>query len=209
MHLLTAPLAGRRSGSSKPWLVKTALTTGLLTAGLALSAQAADAAHRVKVKVKHQTLIVTGTKAGDRIALRLRAGAPQTLQVDVGENGSADFEVARNRFNRIRVDAGRGDDDVRIDEANGAFTTTTPTQLNGQRGNDTLVGGSGADTLYGGDGNDNLVGGSGAERLIGGARQRHRRRQPGRRRRAPGHGRRPLHLGPGRRQRRRRGPGRP
>ena len=87
--------------------------------------------------------------------------------MDVGDNGSAEFRVARNRFRSIRVDARRGDDRVRIDEANGAFTTTTPTQLNGQRGNDTLIGGS-ADALNGGDGNDTLVGGSGAETLIGG-----------------------------------------
>ena len=87
--------------------------------------------------------------------------------MDVGDNGSAEFRVAGDRLRSIRVDARRGDDRVRIDEANGAFTTTTPTQLNGQRGNDTLIGGS-ADTLNGGDGNDTLVGGSGAETLIGG-----------------------------------------
>jgi Ca2+-binding RTX toxin-like protein len=160
MHPLTTSFAAARgSGGASPRLVKTALAAGLLTGGLAFGAQAADAhqtvAHQtVKVKVEHQTLVVRGTKADDRIALRLRAGDPQTLQVDVGDNGSADFQVARDRFNRIRVNAGRGDDLVRVDESNGAFTTTTPTQLNGQRGNDTLVGGSGADTLNGGDGND-------------------------------------------------------
>jgi Ca2+-binding RTX toxin-like protein len=169
MHLpITSFAAGRHSGGAKPRLVRAALAAGLLAGGLALSAQAADAAQPVKVKVKHQTLIVRGTKANDRIALRLRAGDPQTLQVDVGDNGSADFQVARSRFRSIRVYAGRGDDSVRVDEANGAFTPTTPTQLNGQRGNDTLTGGSGTDTLNGGDGNDNLVGGSGAETLIGG-----------------------------------------
>ena len=164
----TSSAAARRSGSAGPRLVKAALAAGLLTGGLAFGAQAADAHQTVKVKVEHQTLVVKGTKADDRIALRLRAGDPQTLQVDVGDNGSADFQVARDRFSRIRVNAARGDDLVRIDESNGAFTTTTPTQLNGQRGNDTLVGGSGADTLNGGDGNDNLVGGSGNETLIGG-----------------------------------------
>jgi Ca2+-binding RTX toxin-like protein len=170
MHLpSTSFAAGRHSGGAKPRIVKTALAAGLLAGGLALSAQAADAAQPVKVKVKHQTLIVTGTEANDRIALRVSATDRQTLQVDVGDDGTADFQVARNRFNRIRVYARGGDDLVRIDETNGAFTTTTTTtQLNGQQGNDTLVGGSGADTLDGGDGNDNLVGGSGDETLIGG-----------------------------------------
>src|SRR6266536_3033898 len=109
MHLpSTSFVAGRHSGRAKPRIVKTALAAGLLTGGLALSAQAADAAQPVKVKVKHQTLIVRGTKANDRIALRLSAVDPQTLQVDVGDNGSADFQVARNRFRSIRVYAGRG-----------------------------------------------------------------------------------------------------
>ena len=168
MHRLTPSFAaGRRSGGAGPRLATAALAAGLLTGGLALSAQAADAAQPVQVKIKDQALVVKGTAASDRIALRLSATDRQTLEVDVGDNGSADFRVARNRFRSIRVDARRGDDLVRIDEANGAFTTTTPTQLNGQRGNDTLIGGS-ADTLNGGDGNDNLVGGSGAETLIGG-----------------------------------------
>jgi Ca2+-binding RTX toxin-like protein len=168
MHRLTPSFAaGRRSGGVGPRLATAALAAGLVTGGLALSAPAADAAPHVQVKVEHQALIVRGTAASDRIALRLSATDRQTLEVDVGDNGSADFQVARNRFRSIRVDARRGDDLVRVDEANGAFTTTTPTQLNGQRGNDTLIGGS-ADTLNGGDGNDNLIGGSGAETLIGG-----------------------------------------
>ncbi len=158
--------AGRRSGGPGPRLAPAALAAGLLTGGLAVSAQAADAAQPVQVPIKDHVLVVKGTPANDRIALRLSATDRQILEVDVGDNGSADFRVARNRFRSIRVDARRGDDLVRIDEANGAFTTTTPTQLNGQRGNDTLIGG-GADTLNGGDGNDNLVGGSGAETLIG------------------------------------------
>ena len=163
----TSSAADRRSGGAGPRLMTAALAAGLLTGSLAVSAPAADAAQPVHVKIRHQALVVKGTAAGDRIALRQSATDRQTLEVDVGDNGSAEFRVARNRFRSIRVDARRGDDRVRIDEANGAFTTTTPTQLNGQRGNDTLIGGS-ADTLNGGDGNDNLVGGSGAETLIGG-----------------------------------------
>ena len=64
-------------------------------------------------------LVVTGTAASDRIALRLSATDRQILELDVGDNGSADVRVARERFRRIRVDAPRGDDRVRIDEANG------------------------------------------------------------------------------------------
>jgi Ca2+-binding RTX toxin-like protein len=169
VHPLTTSLAAaRRSGGAGPRLVKIALAAGLLTGGLALSAQAADASPPVKVKLKNQTLVVKGTEASDRIALRQSAADRQTLQVDVGDDGSADFQIAFNRFTHIRVDAGRGDDLVRVDEASGAFTTTTPTQVNGQQGNDTLVGGTGPNALNGDAGNDNLVGGLGDETLNGG-----------------------------------------
>ena len=166
MHPLNTSLAAARP--SRPRLAKIALAAGLLTGGLALSAQAADASAPVKVKIKHQTLEVRGTGANDRITLRRSATDRQTLQVDVGDDGSADFQVSLTRFDRIRVDAGRGDDLVRVDETSGAFTTTTPTEVNGQEGNDTLVGGSGPDTLNGDAGNDNLVGGLGDETLNGG-----------------------------------------
>ena len=168
MHRLTTSFAAdRRSGGAGPRLMTAALAAGLLTGTLAVSAPAANAAPPVQVKIRHQVLVVKGTAAGDRIALRQSAADRQILEVDVGDNGSADFRVARDRFRSIRVDGRRGDDRLRIDEANGVFTTTTPTQLNGQRGDDTLIGGS-AETLNGGDGNDDLIGGSGAETLIGG-----------------------------------------
>jgi Ca2+-binding RTX toxin-like protein len=168
MHRLTTSFAtDRRFGGALPRVLTAALAAGLLSSGLALTAPAADAAQPVRAKVKHGVLTITGTATSDRIALRQSVADRQILEVDVGDNGSADVRVARDHVRSIRVDGRRGDDRLRIDETNGAFTTTTPTQLNGQRGNDTLIGGS-ADTLNGGEGNDDLVGGSGAETLIGG-----------------------------------------
>ena len=142
----------------------TVLAAGLLTGSLATGAQAAHYA-RPTVSIRHHTLTVTGTAASDKLALRLRAGDPRILQVDVGDDGSADIQVRRHRFNRIVINAGQGDDLVRIDESNGAFTTTTPTQIYGEGGNDTLNGGSGAETLDGGSGNDAVTGGPGADRV--------------------------------------------
>jgi Ca2+-binding RTX toxin-like protein len=142
---------------------KAALAAGLMTGGLALGAQSAHAATPVKVKVKHQTLIVRGSDSADTIALRLRANHPETLQVDLGDNGSADFQIKRNRFRRIVVDARAGNDAVRIDDSNGAFTTTTPTRIYGGDGDDTLTGGSGAETFVGGGGNDVVDGNGGAD----------------------------------------------
>jgi Ca2+-binding RTX toxin-like protein len=122
-----------------------------------------------KVKLKQGRLEIEGRKAeNDRIALFLKAGDPATLQVDVDGDGNADASFRRADVTSIGVDAGRGDDSVRIDEGNGAFTDTIPTTIDGGDGNDSLTGGVGASTLSGGAGDDQLIGGSGAERLNGG-----------------------------------------
>jgi Ca2+-binding RTX toxin-like protein len=119
-------------------------------------------------QLAHGELAIEGTNAGDRVALRLQSGDPAVLQVDVGDDGSADFSFARAGIARISVDAGNGDDAVRIDERNGVFTDTIATTIDGGNGDDNLVGGAGAGTLRGGNGKDSLAGGSGAETLAGG-----------------------------------------
>src|SRR5690242_14387712 len=58
-----------------------------------------------------------------------------------------------------------GDDNIALDEANGALPAA---QLFGGAGNDTLTGGSGADLLFGQDGNDTLLGKGGNDLLFGG-----------------------------------------
>src|SRR5213596_91184 len=120
-------------------------------------------------KLKHGLLKVKGTRASDAIALRLKAGDPGTLQVDFGDDGSADFSFARNEIAKIAVDARAGDDRVRVDDSNGAFTDTIPTTIDGGDGNDTLIGGSGAETLIGGDGNDTIDGNGGKDLALLGA----------------------------------------
>ena len=114
-----------------------------------------------KPKVKHGELQVTGTSAGDTIALRLKAGDPAVIEVDVGDDGSADFSFDRAEITRIAIDARDGDDSVRIDEAFGVFTDAIPTTIDGGDGNDRLAGGSGAETLIGGEGNDSIDGNRG------------------------------------------------
>jgi Ca2+-binding RTX toxin-like protein len=149
MHAIYAP---RR-------LAGGALAAGLIAGALGLTAAQADASSAIGLRGK--TLVIKGTAAGDRLALRLRAGAPDKLEVDVGDDGSADFRIARDRVKRIRVKAGGGDDQVRIDDANGAFTNTIPTRIDGQGGNDTLRGGVGAERLNGDAGADTVDGNGG------------------------------------------------
>jgi Ca2+-binding RTX toxin-like protein len=120
-------------------------------------------------KLKQGVLSVVGTAAGEKIALRLRAGDPNVLEVDVGDNGSADFSFKRKQITRIAVDAKAGDDLVRMDESNGAFTSAIPTTIAGGIGNDTLAGGVGAETLLGGVGNDSIDGNGGNDRALMGA----------------------------------------
>ena len=120
-------------------------------------------------KLRHGVLSIEGSDAADSITLRLKDGDPSTVQVDIGNNRSADFNFARAKINAITVDAGRGNDVVRIDESNGVFTDTIRTILAGGPGDDNLSGGSGAETLVGGDGNDQIDGNKGNDLALMGA----------------------------------------
>ena len=128
-------------------LVGGTLAAGLVAGMLGLTAAQADAAPAIGLKGK--TLIVKGTGASDRLALRLHAGAPGKIDVDVGDNGSADLAVARNKVTRIRVKAGGGNDAIR-----------------GGRGAERLNGDGGDDTIDGNGGNDVADLGAGDDRFI-------------------------------------------
>ena len=136
--------------------------------------KANKASHRQLPKFKHPTirhgvLTIEGTEGSDKIALRLEQGDASILQVDVGDDGSADFSFERGRIAAIAVDAGAGDDVVRIDESNGAFTDSIPTAIAGGDGNDTIAGGKGVELLLGGAGNDTIDGNGGNDVALLGA----------------------------------------
>jgi hypothetical protein len=139
-----------------------AVTVGLIAAG------AACAPLTVQAAVADGTLTVTGTAEGDTIALRLRTGAPNTLQVDVDADGTAEFEFDRTTFGRVQVLAGDGDDVISVDQANGAFADEVTT-LDGGPGDDVIRGGDGNESLVGGIGNDHVDGNRGADRADLGA----------------------------------------
>ena len=104
------------------------------------------------------------TGPADKVALHLAPDNPNTLQVDVGEDGTIDFAFDRSTFTSINVQAGGGNDEVRIDGSFGSFAND-PITIDGGAGDDTLIGGDGDDTIIGGTGNDTIVGGRGADTI--------------------------------------------
>jgi Ca2+-binding RTX toxin-like protein len=141
-------------------LTLVALGGALLAATLSFGTGVAHAAYSAHVRAG--TLEIDGNAASDKLSLRLAPGAPNILQLDVGEDGSADFSFDRSTFTAIAADAGRGDDEIRIDQSGGPFTDEA-IMLNGGDGNDTLIGGSGAETFFGGKGDDFVDGNIGAD----------------------------------------------
>ena len=135
----------------------------LVAAAIGVSSGTAAPYHGVTASDYAGTLTVKGTKASEKIALRLKAGDSSILEVDAGDNGSADFSFPRSGIARIVVDGRAGNDAIRVDETNGVFEDTIPTTLAGGDGNDTLSGGSGAEMLLGGRGSDTIDGNRGAD----------------------------------------------
>jgi hypothetical protein len=149
-------------------LIATATFVALVLAALLASPGASasnDKVDGVRAEIKRGTLEVKGGDGGNAVALRLKAGDPNTVEVDVGDNGSADLSFARNDVSAIQVRLGDGKDSARIDDANGIFTDSIPTTIAGGDGGDSLNGGlglgSGAERFSGGDGADTIVGGKG------------------------------------------------
>jgi Ca2+-binding RTX toxin-like protein len=165
-------------GSRARGLASAIVAAAAVAAGFGMLAGSADAAraHRASYhphfkhpKLKHGVLTVRGTRASDRIALRLKAGDPATLEVDLDDDGSADFHFRRADIATIVVRARAGDDFIRMDESNGSFTDTIPTTLDGGRGDDQISGGRGVELLLGGSGNDTIDGNQGNDRALLGA----------------------------------------
>jgi Ca2+-binding RTX toxin-like protein len=106
-------------------------------------------------------LQITGDDASDRVRIDRDAGG--LIRVDVGEDGSFEYNGPSSIANtsRIIVTTGGGDDVITLNEASGALPGAT---INGDEGNDTLTGGSGADELHGGPGDDTILSKGGVAR---------------------------------------------
>jgi len=140
--------------------VPLAIAVAAITASIAVPVAASPT---LQANVQDGTLSISGAPFSEQIALRLSAVDRNQLQVDIGDDGSADFTFDVGTFRAIDVDAGNGDDTVRIDQVNGVFTTTKATRIDGGNGNDTLIGGSGAEVFIGGNGSDFVDGNGGAD----------------------------------------------
>jgi hemolysin type calcium-binding protein len=142
-------------------LITASAVLGLVAiASPAVSSASTHKVQDVRAKLTHDgTLEVNGGHRANAVALRL--GDRTQVQVDVGDDGSADFTFARSDLRAIEVKMGSGNDAVRVDDTNGAFTDSIPTTIAGGAGDDSLIGGAGAETFLGGDGNDTIDGGKG------------------------------------------------
>jgi Ca2+-binding RTX toxin-like protein len=126
-----------------------------LLAGL-VPAEEARAAY--SVTIQQRTLVFTGDGSSEKLGMRVRKNRPRQLEVDFGDDGTADLRIRRRDFARIHVRAGGGHDAVRV-----LFTERTPTTLDGGPGNDTLRGSPGADLILGGSGRDVADGNEGTD----------------------------------------------
>jgi hypothetical protein len=150
-------------------LIATATVVALALAALVVPASASakpDTIDGVRAAIEQGTLEVKGGDQADAVALRLTAGDPNTVEVDVGDNGSADFSFPKVDVDAIKVALRDGRDSARIDDANGAFTDSIPTTIAGGDGDDSLEGGQRQvaaenEKYKGGDGNDLVDGGKG------------------------------------------------
>jgi hypothetical protein len=102
-------------------------------------------------------LTVTGTDGNDTIVLNVRSG-----QLQVFLNGDPDGSFDNSAVTSVSVSGVDGDDQITIESG------VIGSRVNGNTGNDTLIGGEGDDTLDGDEGNDTVDGKVGADALIGG-----------------------------------------
>ena len=151
------------TSQSKSFLLALVLLIAALVAPAAPSAKGGGE-QGVQAELDGGTLRVDGGDRPNSVALRLKAGDQTRIQVDAGDNGSADFSFARGNVDAINIRMGNGRDSVRIDDANGAFTDAIPTTIAGGNGDDTLGGGLGVETFSGGNGDDFVDGGRGNDR---------------------------------------------
>ena len=139
----------------------TAAVAGVATGiALGLAGPAAAADPKGTVQIDTRQLIVTGTNQADDIALLVPAADPTVLDVDFGNDGSADETVKLADFGQLRVTSLGGNDEVRINFGNQVQPFTV---VDTGDGDDVVAGGSGNELLRTGAGKDTIDGDRGAD----------------------------------------------
>ena len=124
-------------------------------------------------------LTITGTANADRVLVASARNRIYVAESTVtpGENGGRPtVTTTRSSFDRDDVESivanlGAGNDSAIVNDGFSFFRggDPIPATLNGEAGNDFLVGGRGDDTISGGDGRDTLHAGGGDDTVSGGA----------------------------------------
>jgi Ca2+-binding RTX toxin-like protein len=114
------------------------------------------------------TLVISGTTRAITLTGDILGFASGAEQVVINGNGGDDT-ITVNDINDVgffvlSINGGAGADTI---AAAGALVGNVPVVLNGDSGNDTIVGSSGIDSIFGGDGNDEISGGAGNDLING------------------------------------------
>ena len=109
--------------------------------------------------LRHGILAIRGTREADTIDIVLNAEGDM-LEVTVND---AAHEYELDQVKRLRIHAGKGDDEVTIGP-----DVEVPAHIFGGKGNDLITGGSAIDEIHAGRGDDEVDGGDGGDRIYGG-----------------------------------------
>jgi len=115
--------------------------------------------------------IVYGTKSDEKYVLgraNTILGVVRTINLNSKEKTGIDADLGFQGVERVDLQMGRGNDEVDSTGGTGTgnLTMDTPLIVNGEDGNDIIVGGTGPDALFGGPGSDTLVGKAGNDLLF-------------------------------------------
>jgi len=116
-------------------------------------------------------IVIYGTKADEKYVLgraNTILGVVRTINLNSKEKTGIDADLGFQSVETVDLQMGRGNDDVVSTGGTGTgnLTMDTPLIVNGEEGNDTIVGGTGSDALFGGPGSDTLVGKAGNDLLF-------------------------------------------
>ena len=115
-----------------------------------------------------RTLVITSTAGDDVIFVDLEIGVFGERTLRVVENDGVSGTFAEGDVDDILVQAGDGNDFVRIGSGGFAGSVRAPAQVDGGNGNDEINGGRGGDSLVGGPGDDFITGYAGNDFVDGG-----------------------------------------